>query len=67
MAKTRATGISSPQITSTGSLIPQDNPMIKEAEFAGTNSGLETVSNNLELLDMAEPPPKKRPRSHSTI
>jgi len=33
--------------------MPHATPTIREAEFAGINSGLETVANNLAVFNVA--------------
>jgi len=36
---------------STGRAMPQESPIMREAEFAGRNSGLETVASNLAVCN----------------
>ena len=50
IAKVKNNGAASPQRKSTGKVNPHASPIISEAELAGKNSGLETVSQNREVL-----------------
>lgn len=54
IAKTKAAGIASPHARSKGGSMLHEIPRISEAEFAGRNSGLETVASRLMVLNVGK-------------